>query len=830
MSSELINTSAPRGLKPGSGGFCTVAATAGLSPEVMGRLEALSGFEFAFSLSDPKAALNPVNFAHARVALGGRTFSVLSRVAFCGTDYSGRSNKIAHHFLLEPGEHLDGGPAWMMARMDGRLFRSEWTEEPRRLPPRPLAGEFAGQPPAAAPAPHWQRLKGDAGWAGMLAKAFREHPDVPAFVLFEPGTDLLPLFEEALAVLPPAERWNVGFATYYTVLPPDCRYHWRGILAGSSAQKEVRRFPGALVINLAAGREPAETNAFTEAARAGRVVGAPAAAKPPAAPVAAGPQVAPPVLVFDTSPVPIQAAKAGAGSPAEPAPFALPPALPRPRKSGVSATLVALAVFLALTSVAALWLFWNSHRQLARSEAERQNLAERLQAAEADAAKSAKAALQAAEAARSAADGAKPAPAEITTDSPGPRDAPGPAATRQAEPSAPEKADEPAGRTTAPPADTKPPPEADARLAPVAAKAETREPFFEPGRDIRPVEPTEAAAGVLTFDVPGADTFLRRPQTMAEPLRGLTFGVEDSVWRIKSTAGTVKMPLAACRLGDRAGRRVLECTLAPEGLKKRDGLVRWLVVEVADAAQGRVYQCPLAPLKARQVSRHVQFGYYVEDAAPQKLLRHKPQPVELPRGYPWIESLRVAVPGDEQPRPLTDKGWSVTWPAKAGGGDGEREVRFRLDVEAKPGAGVMLKPVLETSDAIERAAGEAARGRWPDLAQRLGKLDQRRKELAETETRLRDAAGEQKKELEATIGKCKADIGKWEADVAGITAEMADIERPTRELMEAARTALKAHSPLEVIDGWGLPLATVTLELAPCEPARLIQDKNKAAP
>jgi hypothetical protein len=307
---------------------------------------------------------------------------------------------------------------------------------------------------------------------------------------------------------------------------------------------------------------------------------------------------------------------------------------------------------------------------------------------------------------------------------------------------------------------------------------------------------------------------------MAEPLRGLTFGVEDGAWQIKSATGTVKMPLAACRLGDRAGRRVLECALEPEGLKKRDDLVRWLVVEVADAAQRRVYQCPLAPRQARQVSRHVQFGYYVEEAAPQKLVRHKPQAVELPRAYPWIESLRVAVPGAEEPRPLTDKGWSVTWPAKAGGGDGEREVRFRLDVETKPGAGVTLKPVLETLTSIETAAGEAARSRWPDLAQRLhelkGKLDQRRKELAEAETRLRDASDDQKKQLEA--------------DVAGIATEMADIERPTRELMEAARTALKAHSPLEIVDGWGLPLATVTLELAPCEPARLIQDKNKAAP
>jgi len=42
MSQELINTSAPRGLKPGSKGFCTVAMTAGLTTAWAERLESLS--------------------------------------------------------------------------------------------------------------------------------------------------------------------------------------------------------------------------------------------------------------------------------------------------------------------------------------------------------------------------------------------------------------------------------------------------------------------------------------------------------------------------------------------------------------------------------------------------------------------------------------------------------------------------------------------------------------------------------------------------------------------------------------------------------------------
>jgi hypothetical protein len=280
MSSELVFTSAPRGLNPNTSGFCTVAATAGLSRQVQAKLEGLSSYEFRFNLSDPSARLNPVNFAHTRMTVGSETVSVLSRIAFSGADYSSRTNKIAHHFLLEPGERLEPGPAWMLGQMEGKVFRPEWTDDPQELPRQRLDTMLPRGPVPAGPARQWERVAGDAGWAGVLAKAFRDNPNVPAFVVFNPGTDLLPLFVEALAVLPPAERWHVGFATYYTVLPAGCQYHWRGVLAGSNAEKEIRRFPGATVINLTAGPPAAETNAFSDAARAGRTVGPLSPAKP----------------------------------------------------------------------------------------------------------------------------------------------------------------------------------------------------------------------------------------------------------------------------------------------------------------------------------------------------------------------------------------------------------------------------------------------------------------------------------------------------------------------------------------------------------------------
>jgi hypothetical protein len=272
VSLELIYTSVSRGLSPGSSGFCTAAATGGMSRQVMGKLEALSGYSFHFNISDPKANLNPVDYAHTQVRIGSETLSVLSRVAFCGADYSGRTNKIAHHFLLERGEQLPGGPAWMMRQMAQKTFVAAYSGEPKNLPKRDLRAAFPATPGPAGPATTWQITTGDAGWAGMLVKAFRENPKVPAFVVFSPGQELLPLFEESLAVLPAEERWQVGFATYYTALPTGCQYHWRGVMAGSAAAREMARFPNATVINLTASLGRAPDNPFTEAARTGAVL------------------------------------------------------------------------------------------------------------------------------------------------------------------------------------------------------------------------------------------------------------------------------------------------------------------------------------------------------------------------------------------------------------------------------------------------------------------------------------------------------------------------------------------------------------------------------
>lgn len=59
----------------------------------------------------------------------------------------------------------------------------------------------------------------------MLAAA--TDPARPAIVVIEPGQDALALVSEALALLPPDERWSVTFSTYFLGTMAGVRCEWR---------------------------------------------------------------------------------------------------------------------------------------------------------------------------------------------------------------------------------------------------------------------------------------------------------------------------------------------------------------------------------------------------------------------------------------------------------------------------------------------------------------------------------------------------------------------------------------------------------------------------
>ena len=117
MASELIYTSAERGLRPGTRGYCTVAHTRGLAPAALQVMEALSAYKSLYGVHEEVFADNPISFSHYCSTLLGRSVSVLSRVSPVQAVYW-CSNKLAHHVLL----HAENISRPLVAESATRLF------------------------------------------------------------------------------------------------------------------------------------------------------------------------------------------------------------------------------------------------------------------------------------------------------------------------------------------------------------------------------------------------------------------------------------------------------------------------------------------------------------------------------------------------------------------------------------------------------------------------------------------------------------------------------------------------------------------------------------
>ena len=283
MIQELLYTSAPRGLKPGSRGFCTVLSTQGMAAPLASALEGLSGYKPLYPHGHKDAGLNPIVHAHRIVQVAGRRITVLSRVADYGLDYSQRSNKIAHHLVLDPGDRPSAGPAWLLGQPG--WMRTDWEGEPRIIPSRepPPNGD---RPPGVCR--EWEARTGDAGWAGVLAEAFLDDPERLAFLVCPVALDPLPLLEEAISLLPAEKRWDVTFNTYVTGNLRGAICNWRCVLEDSAEAHQSRRHVRALRIDLTSSLSAASGGALVELARTGRV---PATEAPsPKSPLTSPPQ------------------------------------------------------------------------------------------------------------------------------------------------------------------------------------------------------------------------------------------------------------------------------------------------------------------------------------------------------------------------------------------------------------------------------------------------------------------------------------------------------------------------------------------------------------
>src|ERR1035441_5921356 len=153
MRQQLIYTSAPRGLVAGRSGYCTVARSADMREALMLRLEQFSYYDHVSLVGGTE---RPV-FAYRVIDIRGTRYHVLSRIQDAGLDFTGRTNFIAHHFVVSP-DVIRTLPTPPIILRDWSGWLSRWDSEPQ-----PLTNENWGNLDSLAatrclPALTWQQI------------------------------------------------------------------------------------------------------------------------------------------------------------------------------------------------------------------------------------------------------------------------------------------------------------------------------------------------------------------------------------------------------------------------------------------------------------------------------------------------------------------------------------------------------------------------------------------------------------------------------------------------------------------------------------------------
>lgn len=280
---QLIYTSAPRGLRSGQSGFCTVARSADLREALVQRLEQISSYHYLNAAEAAMTNRNPTICAFRILDLRGTKYHVLTRIQPCGLDFTSRTNHLAHHLVFQAGELGQlPSPASILRYWDGWLV--SWQEEPRLL--GDLSPEVFG---AAArfclPAQTWLRVTGDAGRAAGLL----ESECIQGCYLVCPAGgewQVLEMFCETLQLLNlhgqyALRPWRHPFTTFLQAEDNAADFQWRACQEGTPGYQQAI-LQSAFLLPLASVRVPG--NSLVNTARQGL--------NPPAPPPAASPESA----------------------------------------------------------------------------------------------------------------------------------------------------------------------------------------------------------------------------------------------------------------------------------------------------------------------------------------------------------------------------------------------------------------------------------------------------------------------------------------------------------------------------------------------------------
>jgi hypothetical protein len=278
MPSQLIYTSAPRGLLSGQSGFCTVARSGDLREALAQRLEQISSYHYLRVAEAATANRNPTVCAFRILDLRGTKYHVLTRIVPCGLDFTARTNHLAHHLVFQAGELAQlPSPAAILRYWNGWL--ASWQGDPCILEDPSLDG-FGTLAHSCLPANTWLRVTGDAGRAAGLLESECVRG---CYLICPPGSEqqVLDMFCETLQLLnfngqSALRPWRHPFTTFLQAEDNPADFQWRACQEGTPAHQQAMRRTGTL-LPLRSVRVP--NHSLVKVAREGL--------KPPAPPAAA---------------------------------------------------------------------------------------------------------------------------------------------------------------------------------------------------------------------------------------------------------------------------------------------------------------------------------------------------------------------------------------------------------------------------------------------------------------------------------------------------------------------------------------------------------------
>ncbi|GEP43924.1 hypothetical protein [Brevifollis gellanilyticus] len=228
MASQLIYTSAPRLIEAGRTGFGTVARHRAVSGLLMAAVERVSQFARLSGLSARRVVLS-----HRIINAGAASYHVFSCIRDAGSDYTGRTNHLAHHLIADAREARAAAEAGLtpVDILRQMRWRTAWSDAPRFFEPDeevPLTS-FRRSPATGA----WQNLTKDASNALLPAQAQR-------CCLLLPGEDgALDLYQESLATIGGTAAWLVTFTTHLEPTDDLAELRWVALSSASPLRQQA---------------------------------------------------------------------------------------------------------------------------------------------------------------------------------------------------------------------------------------------------------------------------------------------------------------------------------------------------------------------------------------------------------------------------------------------------------------------------------------------------------------------------------------------------------------------------------------------------------------